>query len=93
MNSTENNEYDNQFCFNKNQKNVLYIDANNMIFRAFHAAKATNNNPIHILTNMVYSSLSLKSQTLFFIIGTSQMLTPARGFIFLQIYKINNANQ
>lgn len=55
MNPIENNETNNQFCFNKNQKNVLYIDANNMIFRAFHAAKATNNNPIHILTNMVYS--------------------------------------
>lgn len=55
MNPIENNESNNQFCFNKNQKNVLYIDANNMIFRAFHAAKATNNNPIHILTNMIYS--------------------------------------
>lgn len=55
MNPIENNESNNQFCFNKNQKNVLYIDANNMIFRAFHAAKATNNNTIHILTNMIYS--------------------------------------
>lgn len=50
-----NQEIKDNLSLNKEAKTVIYLDVNNMFFRAYHSAEVTNGNPIHYFLNMVYS--------------------------------------
>lgn len=43
------------FSLQKNKSTILYVDANNLFFRAYHSASSVNGNPLHFLLNMAYS--------------------------------------
>lgn len=43
------------FSLQKNKSTILYVDANNLFFRAYHSASSVNGNPLHFLLNMSYS--------------------------------------
>ena len=43
------------FSLQKNKSTILYVDSNNLFFRAYHSASSVNGNPLHFLLNMAYS--------------------------------------
>ena len=50
------------FELNPNEKTVLYIDANNLFFKAYHVANSMDLNPMQVLLNMAYTlKMNLKN--------------------------------
>lgn len=75
-------------CLNPNNKTVLYVDANNMCFRAYYAAEAMKLNPVHVLLNMAYSSVSFLPNEYAFAIFDGENNKDSRLAIYPE-YKAN----
>lgn len=77
---------------NPNQKTVLYLDANNLIFRAFYASEASKVNPIHIILNMAYSIKTNMPNDFSFAIFDGEKNKESRLEIYPE-YKSNRAER
>ena len=76
------------FSLQKNKSTILYVDANNLFFRAYHSASSVNGNPLHFLLNMAYSLKSVLPNQYAFAIFDGDNNRQSRLEIFPE-YKAN----
>lgn len=73
---------DSKFNLNPAKKTVVYIDFNNLFHRIYHAANASNNNPVNLMLNSLYALKTNMTHNYMFAIADGKTSSASRLAVY-----------